>query len=78
MLCEDAQQAAKVEEQRGSLPRLRHLLTFADLPELEAEGARFKAEHPTALDDAIAAVDEDDLFTLHVHLGHDRARRRAA
>ena len=29
---------------RASLPRLRHVLTFADLPALEAEGAAFKAE----------------------------------
>ena len=46
--------AAKVEAERASLPRLRHLLTYADLPALEAEGERFKAEHPTALDDAVA------------------------
>ena len=50
--------------QRGSLPRLRHVLTFADLPALEAEGAAFKAAHPSALDDAIAAIDEEDLFTF--------------
>ena len=28
VLCEDAEQAAKVEEQRASLPRLRQVLTF--------------------------------------------------
>ena len=32
----------------------------------------FKAEHPSALDDAVAAIDEDDLFTLHLHVGDDR------
>ena len=62
-------QAAKVEAERASLPRLRHLLTYADLPALEAEGDVFKAEHPTALDDAVAAIDEDDLFTLHYTSG---------
>ena len=64
VLCEDADQAAKVEERRASLPRLRHVLTFADLPALEAEGATFKAEHPFALDEAVAAIDEEDLFTF--------------
>ena len=64
VLCEDAAQVAKVDEERASLPRLRHVLTFDDLPALEAEGAAFKAEHPSALDDAVAAIDEDDLFTF--------------
>ena len=40
------------------------MLTFDDLPGLEAEGAIFKAEHPSALDDAVAAIAEDDLFTF--------------
>ena len=64
VLCEDAAQVAKVDEERASLPRLRHVLTFDDLPALEAEGASFKAEHPSALADAVAAIDEEDLFTL--------------
>ena len=64
VLCEDAAQMAKVVEERGSLPRLRHSLTFDDLPGLEAEGIVFKREHPTALDDAFAAIDEEDLFTF--------------
>ena len=64
VLCEDAAQVAKVEEVRSSLPRLRHVLTFDDLPSLEAEGAAFKVEHPAALDDAVAAIGEDDLFTF--------------
>ena len=40
------------------------MLTFDDLAALEAEGAAFKAEHPSALDEAVAAIDEDDLFTF--------------
>ena len=64
VLCEDAAQVAKVEEVRSSLPGLRHVLTFDDLPSLEAEGAAFKVEHPAALDDAVAAIGEDDLFTF--------------
>lgn len=64
VLCEDETQRAKVEEERSSLPRLRHLLTFDDLPALEAEGAVYEAEHPGALDEAVAAIDEEDLFTF--------------
>jgi long-chain acyl-CoA synthetase len=64
VLCEDVELAARVESERAALPRLRHLLTYDDLPGLEAEGAVFKAEHPAALDDAMAAVGEDDLFTF--------------
>ena len=64
VLCEDATQVQKVDEERASLPHLQHVLTFADLPALEAEGAAFKAAHPSALDDAVAAIDEDDLFTF--------------
>ncbi len=64
VLCEDDAQAAKVEGERASLPRLRHVLTFAELRALEAEGAIFKAEHPPALDEAMAAVSEPDLFTF--------------
>jgi long-chain acyl-CoA synthetase len=69
VLCGDAQQAASIDGQRGALPRLRYLLTMDDLAELEAEGSLFKAENPTALADAIAAVDEDDLFTLQYTSG---------
>jgi long-chain acyl-CoA synthetase len=63
VLVEDAEQLAKVEETRAELPRLRHVLTFADLPELEAHGRDYAAEHPAALDEATAQVDEEDLFT---------------
>jgi long-chain acyl-CoA synthetase len=62
-LVEDAEQLAKVEETRAQLPRLRHVLTFADLPELEARGREFAAAHPDALDEASAEVGEEDLFT---------------
>ena len=69
ILCEDAAQAAKVKEEQASLPRLHHVLTFEDLPGLEEEGARFKKEHPRELDDAVAAVGEEDLFTLQYTSG---------
>jgi long-chain acyl-CoA synthetase len=63
VLVEDAEQLAKVEQMRSELPRLRWVLTFADLPDLEARGRAYAAEHPTALDDAAAQVGEEDLFT---------------
>jgi long-chain acyl-CoA synthetase len=69
ILCENEAQAAKVTGGQDTLPRLRHLLTFADLEALEAEGARFKAEHPAALDEAVASVGEEDLFTLQYTSG---------
>lgn len=63
-LCEDGTQRAKVEEARSTLSALRHVLTFDDLPGLEAQGRLFAAEHPGALDRAVAAVTDDDLFTF--------------
>jgi long-chain acyl-CoA synthetase len=64
VLCEDDGQRAKVEEGGAPPPGLRHLLTFADLPALEDEGRAFRDAHPGALDDAVAAIDEEDLFTF--------------
>jgi long-chain acyl-CoA synthetase len=61
VLCEDAAQRAKVEE--ADCPNVRHVLTFDDLRALEEEGARFAAANPTALDAAVAAVGEEDIFT---------------
>ncbi len=63
VLCEDPAQRANIEKARGGLPELRHVLTFEDLPELEAEGRAFAAANPAALDKAVAAVGEDDLYT---------------
>jgi long-chain acyl-CoA synthetase len=57
-LCED-------EEQRAKLAglALEHVLTFADLPALRERGRAHAAEHPTAVAEAAAAIDESDLFT---------------
>ena len=63
VLCEDDVQRAKVESVRGELPRLQHVLTFADLDDLAARGRAYAAEHPSALREAGEAIDEDDLFT---------------
>jgi long-chain acyl-CoA synthetase len=64
VLCEDETQREKVEAGRETLPRLGHLLTFADLPALEEDGRAFREAQPSALDQAVAAIDEEDLFTF--------------
>ncbi len=64
VLCEDDEQRAKVDAERKRLSQLRIVLTYDDLGGLEAEGAEHKHAHPAALDEAIAAIDEDDLFTF--------------
>src|SRR5215207_8530569 len=63
VLCEDEAQRAKVESVRDEAPRLRHVLTFADLEDLAARGRAYAAEHPNALRQAAAQIEEDDLFT---------------
>jgi long-chain acyl-CoA synthetase len=63
ILVEDEAQRAKIESVRGELPKLRHVIGFDELPQLEARGRDFAREHPDALARATAAIDEDDLFT---------------
>ena len=77
MLCEDEAQRAKVEEVRGGIPRLRHVLTYADLDDLAARGRAYAAEHPDALREAADAVEEGDLFT-YIYTSARPARPRAA
>jgi long-chain acyl-CoA synthetase len=57
-LVEDETQLAKVE----SLA-LAHVLSMENLDDLRAEGVSFAREHPGALDEAAAAVGEEDLYT---------------
>lgn len=64
VVCEDAEQLAKVSPFAGDLDRLEHVLTYADLPELAERGRAHAAEAPDALDEASAAIDEEDLFTI--------------
>ena len=64
IVCEDADQLAKVEAVSDELPALQHVLTYHDLDGLAAHGRDHAASHPTALDDATAAVSEDDLYTI--------------
>ena len=63
VLCEDETQLAKVEAVRDGIPRLEHVLTFADLDGLAARGRAYAAEHPDALREAENAIAENDLFT---------------
>jgi long-chain acyl-CoA synthetase len=58
ILCED-------DAQRGKLNgiELQHVLTFGSLDDLRRRGREHATENPTAVDDAAAAIDEDDLFT---------------
>ena len=64
VLCEDAAQREKIESGGGSPASVRHVLTFADLAALEEEGRAYRDAHPDALDGAVAAIDEEDLFTF--------------
>jgi long-chain acyl-CoA synthetase len=64
IVCEDAEQRAKVDAVAADVPALRDVLTFDELDELAATGRRYAEEHPTALDEAVAALGEDDLYTI--------------
>jgi long-chain acyl-CoA synthetase len=63
VVVEDDEQRAKVDAERARLPRLRHVLTFADLDDLRARGRDFAAANPKALEQARGAVSENDVFT---------------
>jgi long-chain acyl-CoA synthetase len=59
VLCEDEEQRAKLDGLQ-----LEHVLTFADLPALRERGRAHAIDHPSAVEDAAAAIDENDLFTF--------------
>jgi len=63
VLVEDEAQRAKIEAFRAGLPRVRHLLSFAELDGLAERGRAHAKAHPEALEAAAAAIREDDLFT---------------
>ena len=63
VVVEDEEQRAKVDEVRGELPLLQHVLSFADLDDLAARGRAHGKEHPHGLREAADAIGEDDLFT---------------
>jgi long-chain acyl-CoA synthetase len=59
VLCEDDEQRAKLAGLQ-----LEHVLTFADLPALRERGRAHAVDHPRAVEEAAAAIDENDLFTF--------------
>src|SRR5439155_1701941 len=50
--------------ERDDTRRVEHVLSFAGLDDLAARGRDFASAHPRALDQAIAAIGEDDLYTF--------------
>jgi long-chain acyl-CoA synthetase len=63
VLVEDETQRAKIEAERENLPKLRQVLTFADLDDLRARGRAHAEANPDALEEARSSIGEDDLFT---------------
>ena len=64
IVCEDASQLGKAELAATDIPRLEHVLTYHDLDGLAAHGRDHATANPTALEDAEASIEEDDLFTI--------------
>jgi long-chain acyl-CoA synthetase len=61
---EDDAQRDKLLSVKDNLPQLREVLTFSQLPELEAEGQAHAESNPDALEAAALEIAEDDLGTL--------------
>jgi long-chain acyl-CoA synthetase len=59
VLVENEEQQAKIES-----VDLRHVLSFADLDDLRARGREHARAHPRAVEEAAAAIGDDDLFTF--------------
>ncbi len=51
------------EEQKAKLKPLHHVLTFADLDALRDEGRSYAEAHPGALEQRVAEIDDEDLYT---------------
>jgi long-chain acyl-CoA synthetase len=71
VVCEDAEQYAKVAPVRAELEALDHVMTLEGAPgsaisleELRERGRAHAAGHPGALDELRAAIGEDDLLTI--------------
>jgi long-chain acyl-CoA synthetase len=71
LFAEDDSQIAKVAEHRSDLPDLATIVTFGgsgegvlSLADLEAQGAAYLSEHPTAISDVVDAITPDRLATL--------------
>lgn len=73
VFAEDDAQVAKLRERRALLPDVDRVVTFDGTPDgdwvigladLEALGAKHLVEHPTAVDESVAAVRPEHLATL--------------
>jgi long-chain acyl-CoA synthetase len=63
VLVEDEEQRVKVDSETANLPKLTHVLAFADFDGLRERGREHARSHPRALEQARESVAEDDLFT---------------
>jgi long-chain acyl-CoA synthetase len=63
VLVEDEEQRGKIDSERAQLPKLQHVLTFADIEGLRARGREHAASNPDALEHARDSILERDLFT---------------
>ncbi|HZB36087.1 MAG TPA: long-chain fatty acid--CoA ligase [Gaiellaceae bacterium] len=63
VLLENNEQREKIESERTNLPKLQHVLTFADLDGLRSRGREYAAANPDALEQARNSIGEADLFT---------------
>jgi long-chain acyl-CoA synthetase len=73
VFAEDADQLAKLTKRRAELPALTKVVTFDDAPdgdwvlsldELAELGAKYLADHPACVREAVAAITPDRLATL--------------
>jgi long-chain acyl-CoA synthetase len=64
VLIDDEEQLTRLKQEKDSLPGLREVLTFENLPALEEEGRRHREAHPDAVPEAADAVGEEDLYTF--------------
>jgi long-chain acyl-CoA synthetase len=63
IVVEDEEQRGKIESVR-EVAQLGHVVTFDELDDLARRGRDHAREHPTAVDEALAAVAEDDLLMI--------------
>jgi long-chain acyl-CoA synthetase len=63
VLVENDEQRGKVDGERTNLPKLQHVVSFAEVDDLRARGREFARQNPDALEEARAAVGEADVFT---------------
>ena len=61
---EDDEQRSKVEDAREDATALRNVVSFGELDDLAARGRAHAVEHPSAVEDATAAIGPEDLYTV--------------